>query len=153
MGRETTGESYEHDHHTAHVQRTALLGLHTCIRMASGNEGCIMSVTFSIANSPEHIVTHTWGEDGDGETDTYKDDVLPTCNFSNGNAAHILSLLGVDTTELIGVFEEHQCEYHMLQLRRLIHEHRCDIDDTRRLFALHTVLHAAIQFGQPVHYA
>lgn len=113
-----------------------------------------MSVSFWVLNSPQHEVTVTYGEEGDGETDTYMKDVLPTCKFSNGNAAHILSFyLDEDIAfsgDYTGEWDADDIERLICRIRRTLCETSIAIDDAQRLFCLHTVLHSAQQFGRPV---
>ena len=114
-----------------------------------------MSVTFSVVDSPVHSVTHTYGEEGDGETDTFDEDVLPTCNFSNSNAYRVLDLFAINLDQLgwAGSLTVDECirlrdciESLLTTRSYILH----DPSDVTRLFRLHTVLSAAAQYGKPV---
>lgn len=115
-----------------------------------------MSITFTVANSPRHTVTHTYGEEGDGETDTYEETVLPSCNFANSSACSLVGVLNTDLlTEhgLVGTWDLNK----VVELRERIQDSFADRlvphHMITRMLSLYTVLDAAVWYGQPVSYS
>lgn len=113
-----------------------------------------MSVTFRVAESPTRKVAHTFDTyDGGIETETYEEDILPTCNFSNINAARILEILGIPHEDLCGEIRCDQLAEIMNRIRLKISEGFVIHDDYLRAFKLHTVVDAAAQFRKPVRFS
>lgn len=111
-----------------------------------------MSVTFRVKNSPRHEVTHTYGNPGDVDYEEMKcmEDILPTCNFANTNAYRIAMLIGIgeEDWDYVGEWPVDQLD----NIRWQVRDQLCICRDSNlhRLFLLHTVIDAAMQFGQPV---
>jgi hypothetical protein len=112
-----------------------------------------MSVTFWVSNSPRKTITR---EEGTVEQYDETIDVLPTCNFANGNAAQLLSMINVDIDSLgwAGTWPHAILEDKVEDLRTLAYEFKSKRDlhphHFFRVMALHTVVHAAMQCGEDV---
>ena len=111
-----------------------------------------MSVTFWVRNSPQHMVTRTWGEEGDGETDITEEDVLPTCNFSNGAANAVCALVGYNLEAMNwgGCWEHSELPDILDNLVSRITNHGQYAVDVERLLRLYVVVAAANLFGEAV---